>query len=149
MLSFINVFCHLCWVSHISDLCWVSLCLMSLCWVSWRQFLFFKRWSKSWIYVKKFSFKCRIVSLKLLSPKVFECQTQNFAFPKFCTFEYWNMITQFSKSHASLYLLRFSCCTIYSFLSNKKTYLKRNVCIEIGSLLSFVYIFGWVARQYC
>ncbi len=30
--------CHLCWVSQISPLCWVSLYWMSLCWVSWRRF---------------------------------------------------------------------------------------------------------------
>jgi hypothetical protein len=29
--------CDLCWVSHISLLCWVSLYWTSLCWVSWRR----------------------------------------------------------------------------------------------------------------
>ena len=30
--------CHLCWVSQISPSCWVILCRVSLCWMSWRPF---------------------------------------------------------------------------------------------------------------
>jgi hypothetical protein len=29
--------CHLCWLSHISWLWWVSLCYMSICWMSYRH----------------------------------------------------------------------------------------------------------------
>ncbi len=33
MLSVVYADCHLCWVSHIILLCWVSLCWVPLCWV--------------------------------------------------------------------------------------------------------------------
>jgi len=34
VLSVTYAECHLCWVSHVSIICWVLLCWMSLCWVS-------------------------------------------------------------------------------------------------------------------
>ncbi len=64
MLNVIYAECHLCWVSQISPLCWVSLCSVSLCWVllcwmslrwvslcwmSWRLF-----YSCFWAYLKHF-----------------------------------------------------------------------------------------------
>ncbi len=38
MLNVIYAECHLCLVSQISPLCWVSLRWMSLCWMSWRLY---------------------------------------------------------------------------------------------------------------